>query len=66
MIKLRLTKPKMTQQFILIVAVIFCLNSDSPRAFVSAGEEDGGFETTTTEFGENFQNYLFQFWCREV
>lgn len=59
MIKLRLNKPKMTQQFILIVVVILCLNSDSPRAFVSAGEEDGGFETTTTEFGENLKIIYF-------
>ena len=36
----------------LIVVVILCLNSNSPRAFVSAADEDGVFETTTTEFGE--------------
>lgn len=37
----------------LIVVVILCLNSNSPRAFVSTADEDGVFETTTTEFGEN-------------
>lgn len=52
MIKTRLNKPKMTQQFMLIVVVILCLNSNSPRAFVSTADEDGGFETTTTEFGK--------------
>lgn len=60
MIKLRFNKPKMTQQFMVIVVVILCLNSNSPRTFVSAADDEGGFETTTTEFGENyFDSILF-------
>jgi hypothetical protein len=59
MIKLRFNKPKMTQQFVLVVVVVLCLSSKSHRAFVSAADEDGGFETTTTEFGKN----LLICWC---
>lgn len=63
MIKIRLNKPKMTQQFMLIVVVILCLNSNSPRAFVSTADEDGVFETTTTEFGENLSDKLGNLIC---
>lgn len=62
MIKLRFNKPKMTQQFALIVVVVLCLSSKLHRAFVSA-DEDGGFETTTTEFGKNiFYKVFVGFW----
>lgn len=50
-IKMRLNKLKMTQQFSLIVVVILCLSFKAPRAFVAADEDD---LTTTTEFGEFF------------
>lgn len=49
MIKLQcLNKPKMMQQFLLIVVFVVCLSSKAQRAFVSADED--GLETTT--FGE--------------
>jgi hypothetical protein len=45
----RAIKPKMMQQFMLIVVVVVCLSSKAQRAFVSADED--GVETTTI-FGE--------------
>lgn len=47
---------KMTQQLILVVVVILCVISKTPRAFVAA-EESG--ESTIPEFGEccNFELY---------
>lgn len=49
MIKLFFNKPKMTQQLIFIVVVIFCLMSESPRAFVTAQED---ISDAMPEFGK--------------